>query len=135
MSTTAPQHLDPVAAAKWQEVIELLQNRGDELDSGVLDSVACYAAAWSRLVEAETKLRELGTVIRTAAGAGVSPYAAVQKDAARQLRQFGQALRLDKSRQGRKAAEPESAVTHILRTMDSEEGEPAAKPRRRKAAS
>jgi phage terminase small subunit len=114
----APGHLDPVATSKWQEIIEVLRARGDTLDAGTLDSAACYAAAWSRLIESEAKLKELGCVIRTAAGfAAVSPYASVQKDAARQLRQFGQALHLDKPGRRAKATEEPDQGGSLLKLL------------------
>ncbi len=76
-----PGHLDATAVAKWTEIIGTV----DLSQPGTADALTCYCAAWSRLVEAENKLRELGPVIRTAAGfAAVSPYAAIQKDAQRQ---------------------------------------------------
>jgi P27 family predicted phage terminase small subunit len=126
----APEHLDEQARAKWAEVLPILDGRGDTLDAGALDALTCYCSAWSRLVDSESKIKESGTVVRTAAGfAAVSPYVTVQKDAARQLRQWGDVLQLTSKARGRKPAKPESAVARILRTIDGND----TRPRRRKA--
>ncbi len=88
-----PKHLNKSARTKWRELAPTFQ----DWTQATADALTCYCAAWGRLVDAEAKLKELGTVIKSAAGfAVVSPYAAVQKDAQRQLRQWGDVLGLHK---------------------------------------
>ena len=118
MNHEPPEHLDTVAVAKWQEILHTLQQRDDvdQADQSVLDALTCYAAAWGRLVEAESKLKELGAVVKSAAGfAVVNPYASVQKDAQRQLRQWAAVLQLH--RPARKADKPDQDGGDILRLL------------------
>jgi P27 family predicted phage terminase small subunit len=126
----APAHLDEQARQKWAEVLPILESRGD-VDQGALDALACYCSAWSRWTAAEAEVAKLGTVVKSPAGFPVpNPYLTVAKDAQRQMRQWGDVLQLHK-RPGRKAAEPESAVSLILRQMD--DGQPSRTPRKKKA--
>lgn len=115
-----PDHLDAQARAKWAEVLPILQERGDTLDAGTLDAVEAYAVAWSQWLQAQAKVAELGTVIKSAAGfAVVSPYVGIAAAAQRQMRQWAAELKLTPKARGKaKPAESESAVTAILRQMD-----------------
>ena len=58
------------------------------------DALAAYCLAYSRWTEAEGKITELGSVIKSPAGFAVpSPYLAVAKDAQRAMRQWAAELR------------------------------------------
>jgi phage terminase small subunit len=46
-----PEHLDPVAAAKWREIVATLAARAHE--QGVMDMLTLYAVEWSRWRSAE----------------------------------------------------------------------------------
>ena len=112
-----PEHLDEQARAKWAEVLPILEGR-DDVDQGVLDGLAAYSVAYSQWVAAQAKIAELGTLIKSAAGfAIVSPYVTVAAQAERRMRQWASELKITPKSRGRKAAEPESAVVRILKTM------------------
>ena len=91
---TPPKHLDEPARQKWAEILPILQARGD-VDQAAADALACYASAWSRWTAAETKVAELGPVVKSPAGSAVAnPFLAVAKEAQRQMRQWADVLRL-----------------------------------------
>ena len=123
MNHEPPQHLDQAAIAKWQEIIVILETRGD-LDQGTLDALSCYCSAWSRWTAAEQQVNALGAVVKSPAGFAVpNPYVAIAAAAQRQMRQWGGELRLTPKARGRKAESgEESAVSRILRVMDQQEG-------------
>ena len=84
-----PGHLDATATAKWRELWLIVAQR-ENIDQGTLDALAAYCLAYSRWTEAEGKITELGSVIKSPAGFAVpSPYLAVAKDAQRAMRQMG----------------------------------------------
>jgi len=122
-----PQHLDEQAVAKWQEIVVVLETRGD-LDAGTLDALTCYCSAWARWTAAEAKVSELGAVVKSAAGFAVAnPYVGIAKDAQRQMRQWAAELKITpKSRGKAMSADKESAVALILRQMDQNQDEEAA---------
>ncbi len=94
----APEHLDQAARAKWAEVLPILEGHGD-VDQGTLDALAAYCSAWSRWTAAEQQVGTLGLVVKSPAGFPVAnPYAAVAKDAQRQMRQWGNVLGLHNAR-------------------------------------
>ena len=88
-----PAHLDTTATAKWGELWPIVAQR-ENIDQGTLDALAAYCLAYSRWTEAEGKITELGSVIKSPAGFAVpSPYLAVAKDAQRAMRQWAAELR------------------------------------------
>ena len=92
-AVTPPEHLDEQARAKWGEVLPIVQARG-EPDQGTLDALACYCQAWSRWTAAESKVNELGAVVKSEAGIAIpNPYLSVAKDAQRAMRQWAGELR------------------------------------------
>ena len=124
-SPAPPAHLDQQAAAKWSELLPILETRGD-LDAGTLDALACYCVAYSQWKAATAKVDELGQVIKSAAGfAVVSPYVQVAAAAQRQMRQWAAELKLTPKARGRKAESgEESAVSKIIRQMDQDGAKP-----------
>ena len=86
-----PAHLDDAARAKWGELVGSLQDQ----EQGTLDALAAYCSAWSRWTAAESKVAELGTVVKSPQGFPVAnPYAAIAAQAQRQMRQWAGELRL-----------------------------------------
>lgn len=89
-----PEQLCPIGRVKWAEILPILLARG-ELDGGTLDALTAYCTAWATWTKAEAMVRQLGPVIRSAAGfAQPSPYGAVAIAANRQLRQWAGELGL-----------------------------------------
>jgi P27 family predicted phage terminase small subunit len=123
MKRQPPDHLDPVAVGKWQEIVTLLQERGDDVDAGTLTAVACYAVAWSQWREATQKAQETGLIVRSPQGfPQENPFAVVARKAQTELRRWGAELKLSPKSRGR-AKQPdaeESAVDRILRQLDEE---------------
>ncbi|MCG2683983.1 MAG: phage terminase small subunit P27 family [Planctomycetales bacterium] len=116
-----PQHLDSAAVSKWAELLPALEKRGD-LDQGTLDALAAYCVAYSQWVEAQAKIAELGSVIKSASGfAIISPFVTVAAQAERRMRQWATELRLTPKARGKAtSADGESAVSRILMVMDDE---------------
>jgi P27 family predicted phage terminase small subunit len=114
----APDHLDEQARAKWAELAPTL----DVTQQGVADALACYSQAWSRWTAAEAQVNELGAVVKSPAGFAVAnPYVTIAAAASRQLRQWGDVLKITPKARGKaKGEESESAVTAILRQMQAE---------------
>lgn len=98
-----PKHLDKTAAKKWKEILPQLA----DLEQGTLDALAAYCSAWSRWTGAESKVQELGPVVKSPQGFPVqNPYLPIAAQAQRQLRQWSGELRLTpKSRSARKPTE------------------------------
>jgi P27 family predicted phage terminase small subunit len=81
----APRHLSPTARREWRRAGTLLARLGlvTAIDRALL---ASYCSAWSRLVDAEEKLREFGTIVKTPNGMLVqSPYLQIANKAIEQL--------------------------------------------------
>jgi len=88
-----PEHLDGEARRKWAELWPIVAQRAN-IDQGTLDALAAYCQAYSRWTAAETKVNELGAVVKSPAGFAVpNPYLAVAAQAQRQMRQWAQELR------------------------------------------
>jgi P27 family predicted phage terminase small subunit len=88
-----PAHLDTTATAKWAELWPIVAQR-ENIDQGTLDALAAYCLAYSRWTAAETKVSELGAVVKSPAGFAVpNPYVAIAAQAQRQMRQWAQELR------------------------------------------
>ncbi|NLF70098.1 MAG: hypothetical protein GX575_13745 [Candidatus Anammoximicrobium sp.] len=86
-----PDHLDADARAKWLETLPTLAN----CEPTTLDLLTSYAAAWSRMVQAERKVAELGVVVRASGGtASISPFLTVAQQERRAVRQLAETLRL-----------------------------------------
>jgi P27 family predicted phage terminase small subunit len=101
-----PAHLDEQARAKWADVLPILAERG-ELDPGTLDALAVYCQAWARWTAAESKVSELGTVVKSPAGFAVpNPYLSVAKDSQRTMRQWGAELGLSPAARKRIKTKP-----------------------------
>jgi P27 family predicted phage terminase small subunit len=110
-----PAHLDAVAAEKWRQVYAIIVKRGDDLDAGVLDALACYCSAWSQWLSAEAKVKELGLVCKSAAGfAQENPFLSVARKAQTELRRWGDVLKLTpKSKaRGTRSTPPAKAATN-----------------------
>ena len=105
----APDHLDDEARTKWSELWPILQARGD-VDQGTRDALSVYCLAWSQWKQAQAKVAELGTVVKSPAGfAIVSPYVQIAAQAERRLRQWSAELKLTPKTRGRKQNTPEPA--------------------------
>jgi P27 family predicted phage terminase small subunit len=90
-----PEHLDDEGRKKWGEVFAILDGRGDDIDAGILDALACYASAWSQWVQAEGQVKALGMVVKSAAGfATECPYLTVARKAQTELRKWGDVLQI-----------------------------------------
>ncbi len=83
-----PKHLDAVARKEYRRVGKLLAET-KTLTLVDMVGLACYAQAWSRLIEGETKLRETGLVIKSPAGFPcISPFLSVVRQATEELRKW-----------------------------------------------
>ncbi|MEX0406776.1 phage terminase small subunit P27 family [Aquibium sp. LZ166] len=74
---TCPAHLSPTGKAEWKRLARYLHDLGiiSELDRAAL---AAYCQAYGRWVEAERKLKETPTLLRTPAGyVQPSPWLAI----------------------------------------------------------
>jgi P27 family predicted phage terminase small subunit len=98
---TPPEHLDEQGRRKWAEVSAILDGRGDILDAGTLDALACYASAWSQWLTAEAQVKTLGLVVKSPAGfAQENPFLSVARKAQTELRRWGDVLRLTPKAKG-----------------------------------
>jgi len=83
-----PPHLDAEAKREWRRIVPRLGTLGilSRLDTAAL---AAYCQCWSRWVEAETKLRETGLVVKTPQGfAQANPYLSIARQALADMRRF-----------------------------------------------
>ncbi len=94
-TTTAdpPAHLDDPARQKWTETLPGIAHR-ENMEQGTLDALAAYCLAYSRWQAAETKINELGAVVKVGGGAVVNPYLAVARQAQAEMRKWATELRL-----------------------------------------
>ena len=93
-SRLPPPHLNATAAEKWPAILPLLEARGD-LDQATMDGTAAYCVAWAAWTEAQAKVSELGTVVKTASGLpAVSPYLVIAEKAAAANAAMGPEMRL-----------------------------------------
>ena len=89
-----PDHLDDTAKAEYLRAGKLL-DKCRTLTQADMVGLACYAAAWSRLIEGETKLKETGLVIKSPAGFPcISPYLSIVRQATEELRKWSSELGL-----------------------------------------
>lgn len=97
-----PPHLDDAAHAKWQELAPILAARGDA-DQGTADALAGYCVAWSQWTAAETKVRELGAVVKSPAGFPVeNPYLTVARKSQAEMRRWASELKLTPKARGKR---------------------------------
>lgn len=92
-----PPHLDKVAREEWDRVAATMHATGTltHLDRSAL---AAYCTAYSRWVDAETKLRELGPVIKAPSGFPVqNPYLPIANKALDLMKKFACELGLTPS--------------------------------------
>jgi P27 family predicted phage terminase small subunit len=76
----APEGLDAVARAEFARMSALLAPVG-VLTRADAPTLALYASAYSRWVEAERRVRETGLVLKTKNGLVSNPYVRVARDA------------------------------------------------------
>jgi P27 family predicted phage terminase small subunit len=106
----APPYLDKAAKTEYRRVAKLLAECG-AITQADRAALAAYAAAWSRLVEAELKIRETGLVVRSPAGfPTTNPYFTVVRQAAEELRKWATELGLTPSSRTKIKTAPPSKV-------------------------
>jgi P27 family predicted phage terminase small subunit len=97
-----PEHVDAAGQHKWDEVLDILLDRGDILDAGILDGLACYCSAWSQWLAAEAQVKTLGLIVKSPAGfAQENPFLSVARKAQTELRRWGDVLRLTPKAKGK----------------------------------
>jgi P27 family predicted phage terminase small subunit len=87
----APEHLNEPAKNEWSRLLREFAALGlvTQIDLGLF---AGYCTAYGRWVEAEAKVKELGTIVKTAAGNLIqNPYLAVANRALEQMQKLGAA--------------------------------------------
>lgn len=110
---TPPRHLDARAKQKWKELVGDLP----DLEQGTLDALTAYSAAWSRMIDAERHVQELGTVVKSPTGfPTANPYLGILQAERRAVRQWGETLKLTPKSRGRRKAseEPSDPVLSII---------------------
>jgi P27 family predicted phage terminase small subunit len=88
-----PPHLDDGARAEWERIVPQLRDKG-LLDRTDRAAIAGYCQCYARWAAAETKLAELGPVVKSPSGFPIqNPYLSIAVKAldqmARFLREFG----------------------------------------------
>ena len=70
-ATRAPRRAGPPEMGRrfWRT----LDGRGEHLDAGTLDVLACYCSAWSQWLAAEAQVKTLGLVVKSPAGFAGKP--------------------------------------------------------------
>ena len=105
MTKRPPKHLDKIAAKKWREILPQLA----DIEPGTLDALTAYCSAWSRWVDAESKVQALGPVVKSPQGFPVpNPFGAIAAQAQRQLRQWAGELKLTPKSRARKPDDQQS---------------------------
>jgi P27 family predicted phage terminase small subunit len=103
---TCPAHLSPTAKAEWKRLAHELDALGilSNLDRAAL---AAYCQAYGRWVEAERKLKETPTLLKTPSGyVQPSPYLAIANRQLELMHKFMSELGLSPSSRSRVAASP-----------------------------
>lgn len=86
-----PRHLDKVGKQKWKEIEPLLER----FDESIADLLTMYCRTWSRWKEADAKVTELGTVIKSPSGYPVqNPYLSIANKSLEQLQKVGRRMGL-----------------------------------------
>jgi P27 family predicted phage terminase small subunit len=112
----APSHLDQIASDKWREILPTIEGR----DQGTLDALTMYCSAWSQWLQAESKIRELGQVVKSSIGTAIpNPYISIAAASQRAARQWAGELGLTPAAKKKiarkaKAEEPKNDLSHIL---------------------
>lgn len=103
---TCPAHLSPTGKAEWKRLARYLHDLGiiSELDRAAL---AAYCQAYGRWVEAERKLKETPTLLRTPAGyVQPSPWLAISNKNLELMHKFMSELGLSPVSRSRVTARP-----------------------------
>lgn len=98
---TCPAHLSPTAKAEWKRLVRHLHALGimSDLDRAAL---AAYCQAYGRWVEAERRLKETPTLLRTPAGyVQPSPWLAIANKNVELMHKFMSELGLSPSSRSR----------------------------------
>ncbi len=107
-----PDDLDDRARAKWGEILPGLPDR----DQGTLDALRIYCSTWATWLEAESRIRAEGAVVRTPQGLIASPWVGIAKAAQVALRQWAGELRLTpRTRRAGKSAPTDPALRALRR--------------------
>jgi len=107
----APKHLDVDAQAKWKELVGTLPDQ----EQATLDGLAAYCSAWSRWTAAESKVAELGPVVKSPQGfPTANPYVAIAQQAQRMMRQWGAELRLTPAARAKGQRAKQATALQIL---------------------
>jgi len=85
----APSTLDKIGRQKWRE----LSRQVDTSQSANADALACYCVAYSRWVQAEQQVQELGLIVKSATGTPCeNPYLGIVKRSMVELHRWGREL-------------------------------------------
>jgi P27 family predicted phage terminase small subunit len=96
----SPEHLDPTAISKWQEIAPTL----DVTHPGTADALAAYCVAYSRWTQAEAQVATLGLIVKSPVGFPTeNPYLGVVKRALIEMHRWGDVLGLHHRPSRRKA--------------------------------
>lgn len=84
-----PSHLDDEAKREWKRTVDILDDMG-LMTKADRSALAAYCVAWSRWVEAESKVREFGMIIKAPRTGTMmhSPYLSIANTAMAQMRQL-----------------------------------------------
>lgn len=122
----APSHLSKPAKAEWKRIGRELVTLGlvSKIDRALL---ASYCSAWGRLVDAEEKLVQFGSVIKTPSGMLVqSPYLQIVNKAIEQLAKLGPEFGMSPSSRTRvSASQPEADADEFEEMMNRGRRKPA----------
>lgn len=122
----APSHLSKHAKAEWRRVGRELLRMGlvSTIDRALLTS---YCSAWGRLIDAEEKLAQFGSVIKTPGGMLVqSPYLQIVNKAIEQLAKLAPEFGMSPSSRTRvTASTPETTADEFEEMMSRGRSKPA----------
>ena len=91
---TSPKHLDKAAKVEYSRTAKLLA-RCRIITDADRAALACYAQAWSRMVDAENKLRITGLILKGPNGVVYqSPFLAIANRAGAEVRKWAAELGL-----------------------------------------
>ncbi len=85
----APGTLDPAGAAKWRDLVPILQGRGN-VSAGDLTALECLCAAWQLWRAAQAQIADGGLV----ADGKENPFLGIARKAQVAVRQWAAELRL-----------------------------------------
>jgi P27 family predicted phage terminase small subunit len=117
-----PSHLDKTARVEYRRVSRLLAECRVITEADLVP-LACYAQAWSRLVEAEGRLKETGLVVKSPAGFPcISPYLSIVRGATEELRRWSVELGLTPSARTKIKAVPKQTAPRVSNRRNVEHG-------------